>query len=69
MFFSLSQNLTNFFPPQFAYFFENEPLPEIAHSHQGTTAETSMEMQSKNLLLDNVSKIERKSPASCLSSE
>lgn len=48
------------FPFQFPYFFENGALPQLNEGQQNAMTETSLEVQSKNLLLDNVAKIERK---------
>lgn len=47
---------------QYSYFFEHGPLPDVTDCAQRSTTETSLEVQSKNLLLDNVAKIERKFP-------
>uniref|UniRef100_A0A336MS25 CSON003263 protein n=1 Tax=Culicoides sonorensis TaxID=179676 RepID=A0A336MS25_CULSO len=42
----------------FPFFFENDTLPNINETNQSSFTESTLETQSKNLLLDNVHKIE-----------
>jgi hypothetical protein len=44
---------------QYQYFFEDGPLPIMAEKRSTEVVDSSLEVQSASLLLDNVSKIER----------
>lgn len=45
---------------QYQYFFEDDLLPNVAEKASSTTVDSGLDAPSTNLLLDNVSKIERR---------